>query len=643
MTVVDVGAVALDQRTRVWRRVVRQPAGVVCLIFLAALVISVIAAPLLAPYDPLAQDLHTVLATPSARHVLGTDNLGRDIVSRLLYGGRVTLVGVVYAVGVVVLLGVPVGLAVGYLGGRTDAVVARAIDVVLAVPVIITLLVVVATFGQNETAAMIAFGLLGAPSLIRIVRGGAIAVRRELYVTAARASGLSARQIIRMHILPRVAGPVFVFTFLFAGGAVVTESGLAFLGLGVQEPAPSWGGMINTASTVINMDPWMLVPPGLVIALTVLALGILGDVVRDATVARATVVRSATRRRRARAIENVCREVAPEAPEALLSVRDLSVAFANDKGNQTIVVQDISFDIRPGETLGLVGESGSGKTITGKAILGLLPVGGEIVGGACLFDGRHLNPRDSKEYRKLRGSEIAMISQEPVASLDPNFTVGSQIAQVVRRHHRVTRSAARARTLELLRRVKLPDPAEVARRYPHQISGGMAQRVGIAAALAGNPRLLIADEPTTALDVTVQAEILDLLRELQLDTGMSILLVTHDWGVVADMCQRAIVMYAGQVVESTEVEEMFDRPLHPYTQDLMRSNPHDSAVGEQLPTIAGVPPRPGEWPAGCRFHPRCTLATADCAVVTVALVEPGPGRLTRCIHHESLLSGVDRR
>ena len=617
----------------------RHPLATVSLGFLVLLVVAVVAAPLLSPADPLAQDLDHVLAGPSSAHPLGTDDLGRDVLSRLLHGGRATLIGVVEAVAVVLLLGVPIGLLAGYRGGWVDAAAMRATDVLLAVPVIIILLVVLATFGQSATAAMVTLGVLGAPAMIRVVRASSLVVRQEPYITAARVAGLSSAHIVRRHVLPRVAGPVVVQASLFAGVALLTETGLAFLGLGVQEPEPSWGGMVATASTVINQDPWLLVPAGVTIGLAVLALGLVGDAVRDAVTEH-----GAPGGHGREAQEAVAPGAEPErvggrngAGPSLLSLRGLTVAVG-----AATVVDGVSFDVRPGETVGLIGESGCGKTMTARAILGLLPPGGRITGGACRFDGADLVRASREQRAALRGREIALVSQEPVASLDPNYRVGHQIVEVIRCHERVSRREARRRAVDLLGRVRLPDPEAVSRRYPHQLSGGMAQRVCIAAALASGPRLLIADEPTTAVDVTVQAEILDLLRDLQRDTGMAILLVTHDWGVVADACDRTVVMYAGQVVESTAIGPMFRQPLHPYTDGLLRSDPHGAPVGSPLPAIPGTVPAPGAWPAGCHFHPRCRLATAACRRGSVPLVEPEGGRFTRCLHHERLVEEAHR-
>jgi peptide/nickel transport system permease protein len=622
--------------TGTWRAVLRRPLAVASLAYLALVVLAAAAAPLLAPYDPTATDLSRVLSLPSLEHVLGTDRLGRDVLSRLMFGAQVTLTGVAEAVLTVLVVGITTGLLAGFAGGRTDRAVSWLIDLVLAVPVIVTLLVVLAVFGTNESAAMIALGLLGAPGVARVVRGATLAVRQELYIAAARVSGLPNGYIVARHVLPRVAGPIIVQASLFAGVALLTETGLGYLGLGVQPPTPTWGGMVADASTVIDEQPWLLVPAGLAIALGILAFGLLGDAVRDATADR-------TKRpsgRRAPRPRPAPAATAGEPPSALLSIRGLSVAVQSEHGLVT-VVEDLDLEIRAGETVGVVGESGCGKSITGRAVLGLLPDGGEVTAGHVFFDGTDLTTLSPAELRRFRGSEIALISQEPIASLDPVFTIGHQLDELVRRHRGGSRREVRATTLELLRSVNLPDPELVARRHAYELSGGMAQRVAIAMALAGRPRLLIADEPTTALDVTVQAEILELLRRLQREHGMAILLISHDWGVIADLCERAYVLYAGHMMETAPVTDMFVRPRHPYTAGLFDSAPRRAERGRPLPAIPGTVPEPHAWPAGCHFNPRCPLATAECVAAPVPMLVPEEGRRTRCIHHDDVGQGGD--
>jgi peptide/nickel transport system permease protein len=545
------------------------------------------------------------------------------------------MLGVAEALLVVLVIAIPLGLAAGYHGGWFDRSTGWLTDLTFSMPGIAIVLVVLSVFRHSMLAAMITLGVLGAPALARIIRSAALPVREELYITAAQASGLSSSYIISRHVLPRVAGPIIVLMSLYAAAALLAQTGLAYLGMIVMVPAPSWGGMVGDGIGVILQQPWLIWPPGVVMTLTVLAFGLLGDAARDATAEgwSAAPVRRTKRRRLA------VTEATPKtlhAMDALLAVDGLSIAFAGASG-LVKVAEEVTFEIGAGETIGLVGESGCGKTVTAMSILGLLPGNGEVVGGRIMFAGSDLARLPESQLRKIRGKEIGLVSQEPMVSLNPAFRVGWQLALSVRMHHGVSRREADARAIELLRRVHLPDPELVARRFPHELSGGMAQRVAIARALAGDPRLLIADEPTTALDVTVQAEILELLRELRQEREMSILLVTHDWGVIADLCDRAIVMYAGQVVEQAALTPIFREPLHPYTEALLASNPHHAEATTRLPTIPGGVPRPGTWPAGCHFQPRCTYATVACREQAIPLERPRTRRETRCIHHELLV------
>ena len=621
------------------RRAARKPLGVISAAYLLLLTLACVLAPVIAPYQPLAQDLSHVEAGPSAAHLLGTDELGRDVLSRLLHGGQVTLLGVVECVAVVLLISLPVGLAAGYLGGWVDRGASTVVDLMLSVPTLVVALAVLAVFGSSMTAAMITIGVLGSAGVIRVVRSAVLSVREELYVAAARTSGVTELRIVGRHVLPRIAGPVIVQTSLFAAVALALQTGLAFLGLGIQLPAPSWGGMVGEASNLIDQDAWLLVPSGGVIALTILAFGLLGDAVRDATVegwsgtapARAA---AATRTRTRQA------EVSPPAAgvpseAGVLAVQGLTVEF-DGPGGPVTVVDGVSFTLRRGEVLGIVGESGCGKSVTALSLPGLLPETGRISSGRVMLDGRDLAAMSERELAGIRGSQIAMVFQEPMASLDPSFRVGAQVAEAIRAHEKISRRQARERVLKLFDQVRLPDPAEVFRRYPHELSGGMAQRVCIAQALAASPRVLIADEPTTALDVTVQAEILALLRSLQAETDLSVILVTHDWGVVADICDRAVVMYAGQVVEQSPVGSLFHDPHHPYTLGLQECNPERWADTAELPVIPGTVPPPGRWPRACRFHQRCRFATTECTHEPIPLVataqQGNESRQVRCLH-----------
>ncbi|MEZ5865863.1 MAG: ABC transporter ATP-binding protein [Geminicoccaceae bacterium] len=316
---------------------------------------------------------------------------------------------------------------------------------------------------------------------------------------------------------------------------------------------------------------------------------------------------------------------------ALLSVRNLRTEFSGDDGTFA-AVEDVSFDLEAGEVIGIVGESGSGKSVTALSILGLIPdPPGRITAGSIRFDGQELIGLAERRMRRIRGADIAMIFQEPMTSLNPVFTIGDQIVETIRFHERIGRRAARDRAVEMLDRVGIALPAQRLDEYPHQLSGGMRQRAMIAIALSCNPRLLLADEPTTALDVTIQAQILDLLRELQEEFHMAVVLITHDLGVVAQHVDRVMVMYAGRVVEEAPVMEAFARPSHPYTQGLLRSIPSLDEERERLDAIPGMVPSPFALPPGCRFAPRCAHARDACAAALPPLLDAGPDHRAACI------------
>jgi len=317
----------------------------------------------------------------------------------------------------------------------------------------------------------------------------------------------------------------------------------------------------------------------------------------------------------------------------LLSVRNLKTYFQTEDG-EVPAVDGVSFDLEAGETLGIVGESGCGKSVTSLSIMRLIPSPpGRIAGGEIIFDGEDLLKKTPAEMRKIRGNEISMIFQEPMTSLNPVFTIGDQIMEAIILHQKLSKKEARERAIEMLRLVGIPSPEQRVDEYPHQLSGGMRQRVMIAMALSCNPRLLIADEPTTALDVTIQAQILELLQRLQEEFGMAIIMITHDLGVVAGMVDRVIVMYAGKVVEEAPVRELFRNPLHPYTIGLLGSIPKLHQAQERLQTIEGVVPSPFNMPRGCRFHPRCPYARPACEEAQPPLMELAPGHFAACIRH----------
>lgn len=317
----------------------------------------------------------------------------------------------------------------------------------------------------------------------------------------------------------------------------------------------------------------------------------------------------------------------------LLSVRNLRTVFSTEEG-EVAAVDGISFDLHAGETLGIVGESGSGKSVTSLSIMRLIPSPpGRIASGEIIFNGEDLLKKSPAEMRKIRGNEISMIFQEPMTSLNPVFTIGDQIMEAIILHQKLNKKQARERAIEMLRLVGIPSPERRVDEYPHQLSGGMRQRVMIAMALSCNPKLLIADEPTTALDVTIQAQILELLQRLQKELGMAIILITHDLGVVAGMVDRVIVMYAGKIVEEAPVRDLFRAPKHPYSEGLLGSIPKLHETQERLQAIEGVVPSPFNMPPGCRFHPRCRYAKPACSQIEPPLMELAPRHFAACIKH----------
>jgi peptide/nickel transport system permease protein len=627
---------ASQQNWSFGRSVLHKPLALICGGFLLLIILGAIFAPLVAPYPPNALDLPNALSGPSTRHLLGSDELGRDVLSRLLHGGRRVFPGVLEGVLTALIVAVPIGILAGYFGGKFDRLVSAITDALLSIPTIILVLVVLAIFPRNTHAAMIAFGILVSPNLIRIVRGETLPLKEADFVSAARVAGVSDLKIMIRHIRPGVIRAVIVQGSFIAAGALGYMVALGFLGLTASSGEAEWGQMVASAGALLNRQPWLLVPTGGLIGLIVLAFTLFGNALRDASaeaiaaapgpVSRGTLPLEATAQPE---------DILPDPSNKLLSVINLSVAFSN-RNCDTLVVDNISFDVNPSEIVGLVGESGAGKSITARAILRLLPNTARIVKGRIMFDGRNITGMKDSEFDRLRGRSFGLVSQEPLSSLDPAFTVGSQLGELVRLHDSGNRKECRSRCLDLLNQVRIRKPVQLLTMYPHELSGGMAQRVAIAMALAGRPKLLIADEPTSALDVTVQNEILALLRQLQLETKMSVLIVTHNFGIVADLCDRVIVLYAGQIFEEANVFQLFDRPMNPYTKGLLLANPSNAQPGQPLPIIPGRVPSIGSWPTHCRFAQRCPYAAGECLAGPISLLSLESERKSRCIRVSDL-------
>ncbi|WP_166980828.1 dipeptide/oligopeptide/nickel ABC transporter permease/ATP-binding protein [Paramicrobacterium fandaimingii] len=631
----DTTTIALrgQHKRRARGRLFRSPTALLSILWLVGVVVASLSAPLWLRYGPLEQDLTVVLQGPSAAHFLGTDELGRDILARLTVAAAPTLLIAALTPIVAVAVTVPVTLLAAR-NPRVENIVNRVSEIVLSLPGIVIILAFIAAVGTNMPLVMAVFGLLLFGAMFKIFFGQAKSLHQQLFVDAAAVDGVRPMVASIRHVLPNMANTVIVQFVLLFGAAIGLQAGLAFIGLGPQPPEPTWGGMIQTASQFIFQQPWMMVPTGGVLALTIVAANALADVLGDGNAKPPPLV--SIRRKKKKHTTDAAAPTEAGLPGDGSLVVDRLVIGVDDGPS---IVTGISLHVQPGTVMGLVGESGCGKSVTSHALLGLLSPGLSVRSGRIDWDGVGLAHADEKALQRVRGHEIAYISQEPTRALDPIFTVGWQLSVTVKRLRRVPRREAKRIAAQLLDDVGIVDPPRVLECYPHQISGGMAQRVAIALALAGAPRLLIADEPTTALDVTVQAEILALLRGLVADRGMSIILVTHDLGVVADLADDVSVMYAGQIVETGTVRDVLMRPEHPYTMALLAADPHavvELAGATHLASIPGQVPAPGSWPSGCRFADRCRFARPGCLVpVAVERRVTGTGEV-RCIRHEDV-------
>lgn len=567
---------------RLWHTLLKNPLTVGAFVVLLIFAVVAILQPWILPFPPNQVQLRLTNAPPfTTEYLLGGDKFGRDILSRLIASTRGAVQAAAVLAFVAVVVGVTAGLLAGYFGRIFDTISVWVFSVIMAVPAVVLLISLYTLLGTSTLVAMAVFGLLVSPQMFWLVRTLTRGVRNELYVDAARVSGLSNTRIVGRHVLIAVRAPIILMTARLAGAGIAVQAGLEFLGLG-EPGTPSWGAMLTDAFSNIYLAPEQLIWPAAALGLVAGAFELVSIGLRDAL--EGTYVKPSRRQRR-REIEKLVgsaavdktlglgsddRPATPRPESALLAIEDLRIAYSTN-GRLTTVVNNVSLEVEEGEVVGLVGESGSGKTQTVFAALGLLPEEAIVAQGSIRLEGVELLGLSERQLRPLRGTRMAYVPQEPMANLDPAFTVGAQMVSAIRVQTGVGRAEATDLVLAMLDRVGIRDPKRVFGSYPHQISGGMAQRALIAGAVATKPRLLIADEPTTALDVTIQAEVLDLLRDLQKESSMGVLVVTHNFGVVADLCDRVVVMRSGVVVEQGTVEDIFERPQHEYTQMLLGS------------------------------------------------------------------------
>ncbi|WP_405653276.1 dipeptide/oligopeptide/nickel ABC transporter permease/ATP-binding protein [Streptomyces sp. RK9] len=623
--------------------------GVVSLVVLVALF-----APLIAPHDPLDQQtLVDGTGRPSADHWMGQDSLGRDILSRLMYGARWSLAIGLGATTLALIVGAVIGAVAATSRKAVDETLMRCLDVVMAFPGIALAAVLVAVFGGGITVLICAIAFLFTPPIARVVRANVLDQYGEDYVVAERVIGARTPHIVIKHVAINCAAPVLVFCTVQVAEAIVFEASLSFIGAGVRPPDPSWGSVIADGKNMVLIGGWWAtVFPGLLMLLTVLSLNVLSEGVSDAWAAPSgRDVTGAGRRddpveapepgsgevlelpgltEAAARLRSRARPLPEGAP--VLSVRDLAIGF-EERHSGVDIVDGISFEVRPGEVLGLVGESGCGKSLTALTVMGLEPKGARVRGHVT-FAGQELIGLPMRARRRLLGHDMAMIYQDALSSLNPAMTVRAQLKQVVRRGGH--RSPA-----ELLSLVGL-DPERTLRSYPHELSGGQRQRVLIAMALSRDPKLIVADEPTTALDVTVQAQVIQLLLRLRAELGFALILVSHDLALVADVTDRVAVMYGGQIVETGVTADLVEAPTHHYTRGLLGSVLSLESAAERLTQIKGVVPSPADFPAGCRFADRCPLADALCHTTAPELLGESRHR-TACHHPAPVVESAEPR
>ncbi len=566
------------------KKFLRNPLTVVGCVLFGGLVLLALLAPVLPLADPNETHLRDRLLPPgSDGFLLGTDTLGRDILSRLVWGTRISLAVAAAATLIAAFVGSLIGLCAGFFRGWVDTVLMRGIDMVLAFPYLILALAIVAVLGPGLLNALIAIAVVNIPFFARSVRGTALSVSAMPFVEAARIGGQPRLRILFAGVFPNVLPVIVIAMSTTLGWMILETAGLSFLGLGAQPPQADLGSMLADGRKVMLVHPHVGLLPGVCILILVIGINLIGDGLRDwldprledgahSAPGAATRVEAAERT-----------DAASTESGALVDVRGLKVAFG--EGPEAVTAVDgVSFALRPGECLGIVGESGSGKSVTAMALARLVASPpGRVTAGSIHIGGVDVLSASEETLRGIRGARVGYVFQNPFDSLHPLIPVGRQLAEAVRAHGRGNLSAAevRKRVTDLLDQVGIPDSGKALRACPHQFSGGQCQRIAIAMALANEPAVLVADEPTTALDVTVQKRVLDLLGRIRRERGLAMVFISHDLGVVRAVADTVIVMRRGEVVESGAVEDVLRKPRHAYTRRLIASIPRLGAGPDQ--------------------------------------------------------------
>jgi len=604
----------------------RTPLAATSAVLLAMLLALAALAPVLWGGRASAIDTGHILQGPSAAHWLGTNDLGQDVFFRVLVATRLSVQLALVATAIGVGCGLLLGVAPLLLGRHAGRLVNAVINLAVAFPGLLLALFFAVIFGVGARGAVLAIGLATAPAFARLVVTLVAQVAGLDYIAAARIAGVGRVRLLVRHVLPNTGATLIVNATLSAGGALLAFAGLSFLGLGVQPPGYDWGQLLSDGLDGIYEHPAAALAPGVAVVIAGLAFSLFGE-------ALALGLAAPRVRRGPRVRELLPSDTAPAesdlAGDAVLVLRNLEVRFPD--GSRP--VRGVSVRLGAGESVGVVGESGSGKTLTALAVARLLEEPARVRADRLSLLGHDLLVGSGLVQRQFLGSSLGMVFQDPMTSFNPARRIGWQLAEVAAQHQGLTRRQAASRAVSRLRAVRIPAAERRARQYPHELSGGMRQRAMIGMAVMGTPALIIADEPTTALDVTVQRQVLALLKSIQAEQGAALLFISHDITVVGQVCDRVLVMYAGRVVENLPAAELPARARHPYTRALLAAVPSMTADRSRpLTVIPGQPADPARLPPGCAFAPRCPLADARCASSDPELAADGAGREVACWH-----------
>ncbi|MET8747525.1 dipeptide/oligopeptide/nickel ABC transporter permease/ATP-binding protein [Streptomyces sp. NPDC004728] len=615
-----------------WLAALRTPLGG----FAAALLLLVFAVAVLGPIlwqdAASAVDTNAIGQGPSAQHWVGTDELGRDIFYRVLVATRLSVLLALVAMVIGVTTGLVLGMLPTVLPRPLGRLLASAVNIAVAFPGLLLVLFFAVIFGVGTRGAVMAIGFALAPQFARLTQTLSASVAGRDFVLAARVAGVGRIRLLFRHVLPNIGEPLAINATIGAGGALLAFSGLSFLGIGVQAPDYDWGRLLNEGLNGIYVNPAAALAPGVAVVVAGLAFNLFGETVAGVIGVRTRLPRPAPRPVRKSTVEPTAAK-----DDTVLVVENLEVAFPQPSG-WTVPVRGVSFTVRAGEAIGVVGESGSGKSLTGLAVSRLIEAPGSVTADRLEFAGTPVLTTPERELRPLLGTSLAMVFQDPMTSFNPARRIGKQLAEVSEQHQGLSRTQALARAVDRLRAVRIPAAQRRARQYPHEFSGGMRQRAMIGMGLMGDPRLIIADEPTTALDVTVQRQLLRLLAQTRAERDTAIILISHDIAVVSQTCERILVMYAGRIVEDLPAAGPQIRPQHPYTRALLATTLDlDTDPDAPLAVIPGRPPEPHRMPAGCAFANRCPVATDQCRTEDPELTVIAPEHRVACWHPDGAM------